>query len=204
MNYLDNIDNLCTESVQRQCSIDYIDNYYLGADKCRSDKGIVYITPYQVLQAFIRRKNIIHDDIIKKIESDILENRGESRIFMKLLRVNFSNFENEDNFYWDVNLQFGVNKLEVTQITREMYEIGLKLQEYVLNLLQSQGIKINREDSVFIEDLIKYYGIKVVDSISTILQEPFYGVSLNDYLKALQQKISSNTEPEHNDELLDR
>ena len=205
MNYLDNIDDLCTESVQRQCSIDYIDNYYLGADKCRSDKGIVYITPCQVLQAFIRGKtDIIHDDIIKKIESDILENRGESRIFMKLLRVNFSNYENEDNFYWEVNLQFGVNKLKVTQITREMYEIGLKLQEYVLNLLQSQGIKINREDSVFIEDLIKYHGIKVVDSISTNLQEPFYGTSLNDYLKALQQKINSNTEPEHKDELLDR
>lgn len=165
MNYLDNIDDLCTESVQRQCSIDYIDNYYLGADKCSLDIGVVYITPYQVLQAFIRKERIIHDDIIKKIESDILENHGESRVFMKLLRVNFSNFENEDNFYWEVNLQFGVNKLKVTQITREMYEIGLKLQKYVLNLLQSEGIKINREDSVFIEDLIKDYGIKVVDSI---------------------------------------
>jgi len=123
---------------------------------------------------------------------------------MKLLRVNFSNFENEDNFYWEVNLQFGVNKLKVTQITREMYEIGLKLQEYALNLLQSEGIKINREESVFIEDLIKYYGIKVVDSISTNLKEPFYGTSLNDYLKALQQKIKSNTQPQHKDELRDR
>ena len=204
MNYLDNIDDLCTESVQRQCSIDYIDNYYLGADKCSLDIGVVYITPYQVLQAFIRKERIIHDDIIKKIESDILENHGESRVFMKLLRVNFSNFENEDNFYWEVNLQFGVNKLKVTQITREMYEIGLKLQEYALNLLQSEGIKINREESVFIEDLIKYYGIKVVDSISTNLKEPFYGTSLNDYLKALQQKIKSNTQPQHKDELRDR
>jgi len=204
MNYLDNIDDLCTESVQRQCSIDYIDNYYLGADKCSLDIGVVYITPYQVLQAFIRKKGIIHDDIIKKIEYDILENHGESRVFMKLLRVNFSNFENEDNFYWEVNLQFGVNKLKVTQITREMYEIGLKLQEYALNLLQSEGIKINREESVFIEDLIKYYGIKVVDSISTNLKEPFYGTSLNDYLKALQQKIKSNTQPQHKDELRDR
>ena len=204
MNYLDNIDDLSTESVQRQCSIDYIDNYYLGTDKCSLDIGVVYITPYQVLQAFIRKQGIIHDDIIKKIESDILENHGESRVFMKLLRVNFSNFENEDNFYWEVNLQFGVNKLKVTQITREMYEIGLKLQKYVLNLLQSEGIKINREDSVFIEDLIKDYGIKVVDSISTNLQEPFYGNSLNDYLNDLQQKIKSNTEPEHKDELRDR
>lgn len=67
MNYLDNIDDLCTESVQRQCSIDYIDNYYLGTDKCSLDIGVVYITPYQVLQAFIRKQRIIHDDIIKKL-----------------------------------------------------------------------------------------------------------------------------------------
>lgn len=123
---------------------------------------------------------------------------------MKLLRVNFSNFENEDIFYWEVNLQFGVNKLKVTQITKEMYELGLKLQEYVLNLLQSEGIKIKREDSVFIEDIIEHYGIKVVDNISSNLQEPFYGTSLNDYLKALQQKIKSNSQPEHKDELRDR
>ena len=204
MNYLDNIDDLCAESVQRQCSIDYIDNFYLGEDKCSSDIGIVYITPYQVLQAFIRNTDIIHDNLIEKIESDILENRGESRVFMKLFRIDFSDFENEDDFYWDVNLQFGVNKLKVTQITREMYEIGLKLQEYVINLLQSEGIKINREVSVFIEDLIKDYDIKVIDNISTNLQEPFYGISLNDYLKALQQKIKSNTKPEHKDELVDR
>ena len=204
MFYLSNINSLSYESIRNQSSIDCLDNFYSGHDKHWADIGIIYITPFQVLQTFIRGLGLSHDTIIKTIESDILKNRGVSRIFMRLLRRYTSEQEFKDIFYWDVDLQFGDSMLEVREITRQMYEVASKLQEYLINMLRAEGIEVNKDNCIFLDDIIEEHNIKISNDIKTKFQEPFYGTSLNSYIKNLLQKTQSNSESIQTDELLDR
>ena len=54
MYYLPNIYSLSDESIRNQSSIECLDNFYLGNNKQWADTGIIYITPFQVIQTFIR------------------------------------------------------------------------------------------------------------------------------------------------------
>lgn len=187
MEYLSDIDDLNEESISKQSIPDYVVDFFsCSENKDDRELGLVYITPYQVMQSFFDQ-NGSHDEIGNFIESNILNKVVQTRLILRCYRRYMKDCPPIDTFAWDVCLQN--SKVKVREITREMYSVALAIQKYIITMIKAQGIEIDKDFCVLLDDLIEDRDIEILDDSKKFLEETIYGLTLKDYLQKFNSKI---------------
>lgn len=194
MDYLSDIEDINKDSIAKQSTPDSLVEYY-SCNENKDDRqiGLVYITPYQVMQIFLERNGILHEEIAELIENQILNNQVQTRLFLRCGRRYIPNSSPISFFSWDVFLSN--SSVKVKEITKEMYSVASEIQKLVIDLMRKQGEEIDEDFCILLDDAIEYNNIEIADNPSNFVPEPIYGCSLNDYSHGLQtyMQLSNQT-----------
>ena len=165
------------------------DFFWTKEKKVVTEIGLIYITPYQVMQAY--GINMNHDRIIEAIERNILDNNVTSKVFLRLYRIDIPGEGIKDAFGWDFDLMHSANIDRVKAITRDMYDLALSTQNLIIKMFQSRNIKLDEDLCVFIDDIRKEKGIRLVNDrnqLSNSNVEVVYGYRLSEYMQIIKQQ----------------